>query len=119
MRTFRTIVFVALVVPSVVFLFGYARIVCWMWQASDYHSIGLLAEPHLCIFRAEEHGARSGWEAFMLTDAPEGTRSIFYSPSWPFALAAAGVLVYSPIAIFRRRPNKSLQATAAAPASCD
>jgi hypothetical protein len=79
MRKFRTILLAALVVPSVVFLFGYGRVVCWMWQASDYHSIGLLAEPHVCIFRAytHEHGEHGGWRVFMLTDSPEGTRSIF------------------------------------------
>ena len=38
----------------------------------------------------------------MLADAPEGTRSIFYFPSWPFAFAAAGVLIYVAITMCER-----------------
>jgi hypothetical protein len=63
-----------------------------------------LSEPHVCIFRGDtqEHGEHGGWRAFMLTDAPEGTRPIFYFPSWPFAAAAAGVLGFAAYSIYEQ-----------------
>ena len=94
MRLFRNIVLGVLALLSVVFLVGYARV----WQSTDYRIIGLV-DPHVCIYR---HGEYVGWEAFIPTDPPEGTHSIFYFPSWPFAVAAAGVLVFTGYSIYEQ-----------------
>jgi len=105
MRLFRDIILGVLIVPSVVFLIGYARV----WQATDCRIIGLV-DPHVCIYR---HGEHVCWEAFIPTDPPEGTRSIFYFPSWPFAAAAAGVLVFAGYSIYEQTGKRLAQQIAA------
>ena len=102
MRTLRTLLLIPLAVLSAFFLFGYVRAVVWMWEGRDDRGIRLLGEPHVCVYRAftHGHGERNGWTPFLLADAPEGTRAVFYFPSWPFAVAALGVLTYGAFIVF-------------------
>lgn len=112
MRTWRIIVVVPLAVLCGIFLVCYTRIECLLWQMRDDRGIHLLAEPHVCVYRAftHNHGERDGWTLFLLTDAPEGTRSIFYFPTWPLAIASVGVLVYATFTMFEWRGKRVVQA---------
>ena len=112
MRLLRTIVLVAFVVFSTYFLFGYARSIYMLNQMDESesgHSIGevieLLRKPHICAWRpwSPSSKASGGISLFLWYDTPEGTMPIFYFPSWPFALAAGGVLIYGGVVLYGHR----------------
>jgi hypothetical protein len=102
MRTLRTIMVVPLAVLCVLFLVRFARIQYSLWQVRDGPGLYLVAEPQICVYRAfmHEHRERHGWTLFLLADVPEGTRPVFYFPTWPLAVASVGVLIYAGFAIF-------------------
>lgn len=117
MRTIRTLFLIPLTVISAFFLFEYVRAVAWMWEARDAPGIHLLIEPHVCVYRAftHGHGERDGWTPLLLTDPPEGTRAVFYFPSWPFAVAAVGTMAYGASTIFDKRERHVIRPFAASP----
>ena len=90
------------------FLFGYIRTVVWAWVLREEWEIGLLGEPHVCVHRAFTHGRgeRDGWSLFLFGDSPEGTWPILYLPSWPFAIAAIGVLAYGALIFFEQSKRR-------------
>ena len=90
---------------GVLFLIRFVHIQYQLWQMRDGPGLYLIAEPHICVYRAftREHGERDGWSLFLLTDAPEGTRSVFYFPTWPLAVASVGFLIYAAFPILERK----------------
>ena len=106
MRTFRTILLIPVVAFSAYFLFGYARAIYTLYEPP--HGIGLLGVPHVCAWRPwiPSFKASGGISLFLASDPPEGTMLIFRLPSWPFALATGGVLIYAGYILFdcRKKP---------------
>jgi len=108
MRLLRAIVLLVLAIFSVHFLVAYVRALYPMYQMMDDPGFIFLRDPYVGYYPAA-HSAdgHAHWSLIEVADGHgEGTGVIHSFPSWPLALVAAGVLVYLPIAIFRR-PNRS------------
>src|SRR5258708_5340029 len=102
MRTLRTILIAVLALCCIVFLFPFVHTHYFLSHARDARGIHFLAEPHICVYRpfTHAHGERDGWTFFLLADSPEGTRPVFYFPTWPLAVVSAGVLIHAAFSIF-------------------
>ena len=108
MRLLRAIVLIPLSVLSVWFLIDYARELYPMYQMMDYPGFVFLREPYVGYYPAAHSPDGHGhWSLMETLDGNgEGRAVIHCFPCWPLALAAVGILVYSPFAVFRRRPNE-------------
>ena len=111
MRVLRIIILLPLAALSVFFLIGYARALYPMYQMIDDPGLVFLQEPYVGYYPStHSHDGRAHWELFTIADGHgEGTAVVHCFPDWPLALAAMGVLAYSPFAILRRRPNPMLE----------
>lgn len=110
MRTLHNILMVPLAVLCAFFLIRFARIEYALWQMRDGAGFRLLAEPHICVYRAftRERKERDGWTFFLLADPPEGTRAVFYFPTWPAVVASAGLLAYAVFILFDRKDRRAV-----------
>src|ERR1700677_254527 len=111
MRVLRIIILLPLAALSVFFLIGYARALYPMYQMIDDPGLVFLQEPYVGYYPStHSHDERAHWELFKIAGGHgEGTSVVHCFPDWTLALAAMGVLAYSPFAILRRRPNPMLE----------
>jgi hypothetical protein len=99
MRVLRAIILIPLATLSFRFLVDYGREVYPLWGMVGSWTF-FLTQPYVGTYQysGEAHRYLS---LLLVADGPgEGTRILYYFPSWPLALAAAGVLVYAFLAVF-------------------
>lgn len=108
MQIIRTLFIALIAVWCVTFLANFARIQFFLWQVRADRGIHLVAEPHVCVWRAAAHvhGDRGGWTLFLLADAPEGTRPVIYFPTWPLVPAALGIVIFAALSLFDGRSRR-------------
>ena len=58
---------------------------------------------YFCIYESWISGAQGGWAPYMLSDPPEGTRSILMVPSWMISAAGAAITLCLGKEIFNRK----------------
>jgi hypothetical protein len=110
MRLLKVFVLSVAIVASLSVLIAYGREQYWLWLGCDGAGLHLLAEPRLQVFRAltHEHGERDGWWLASAGEIPEGTRSVISLPTWPLALAGAGVLAWALLALIGHTDKSAL-----------
>jgi len=101
-----------LVALSFLFLVDYGREVYPLWRMVAPWTF-FLSQPYVGTeqYFGEDHAQLS---LLLVADGHgEGTRVVYYFPSWPLALAAAGVLVYAFLTVFGQ--NEKSETNPAAP----
>ena len=94
MRVLRSIILIPLAALSFRFLVDYGREVYPLWGMVGSWTF-LLTQPYVGTeqYSGEAHRYLS---LLLVADGRgEGTHIVYYFPSWPLALAAAGVLMYA------------------------
>ncbi len=99
MRVLRTIILIPLAALSFRLLVAFAREVYPLWGMVGSWTF-FLSQPYVGTeqYSSEVHRYLS---LLLVGDGHgEGTHIVYYFPSWPLALAAAGVLVYAFLTVF-------------------
>jgi len=112
MRYLRITVLVVVVVLSALFVARYTKTVHWLLDggletgSASFARVcfDLRGDIDVVVWRAfpqSRSWAHGGWSLFLYGDAPEGTKAVFYFPSWFLLIPLSAISFYAAFDIYR------------------
>jgi hypothetical protein len=85
----------------------YAAIVIRTIEVAPDGSLAPNFSHYLCIYEAWDTRASGGFSLFLLSDPPEGTRSLFQIPSWLISMCGVTLILVSALIVAKIQNQKN------------